>query len=240
MNAMRFLITRPREDSERVASHLKELGFEADIEPLLSIRYLDPPLPLSGVTALIFTSANGVRAFARLEKSRRWPVFAVGEQTRRMALESGFSEVRSAQGDVAALIHLIKTHILPKEKKLFHAAGTHGEGALQLQLEEKGYNIIRQALYEAEAVTEFSSNTQKMLSQGGYKGVLFFSPRTAAIFVKLCQKAGITNLQKTDALALSQAIADKLASIRFARVKIAHEPNLPSLMAALNAIIQEG
>lgn len=237
---MRFLITRPREDSERVASHLKKLGFEADIEPLLSIRYLDLPLSLSGATALIFTSANGVRAFARLETSRHWPVFAVGEQTRRMALDLGFSEVLSAQGDVTALIHLIENHVSAKEAKLFHAAGTHGTGPLQDRLRKKGHHIIRQALYEAEAVTEFSSNTQKMLSQGEYKGVLFFSPRTAAIFAKLCQEAGITELPKTNALALSQAITDKLASIRFAKVKIANEPNLPSLMATLAAIIQEG
>jgi uroporphyrinogen-III synthase len=85
---LRALITRPEEDAAPLAAALNQRGIETTIESLLSIRTLtDAELDLSGVQAILFTSANGVRAFAELAAAkggagwREIPVLAVGDAT---------------------------------------------------------------------------------------------------------------------------------------------------------------
>ncbi|HEY7610485.1 MAG TPA: uroporphyrinogen-III synthase, partial [Alphaproteobacteria bacterium] len=65
---MRILLTRPEPDAQRFAAQLAEHGIEAVVAPLMTIETADAPLPpLEGVQALVFTSANGVRAYAARE-----------------------------------------------------------------------------------------------------------------------------------------------------------------------------
>src|SRR5579885_2968460 len=102
------LITRPEEDARPLADALKSRGIATVIEPLLSIRVLPEAAPgltqdLEGVQALLFTSANGARAFAELSPRRDIGVLAVGDATAAAARALGFSAVESAGGDVQAL-----------------------------------------------------------------------------------------------------------------------------------------
>lgn len=62
---------------------------------------------LDGVTALAFTSRNGVDAFAGLSAGRALPVFAVGDATAEAAQARGFGQVRSAGGALADLAALL-------------------------------------------------------------------------------------------------------------------------------------
>ena len=89
---LRALITRPEEDAAPLAAALIQRGIETSIESLLSIRTLpEAEIDLSGVQAMLFTSANGVRAFAELAAAkglagwRELPVLAVGDATARTA-----------------------------------------------------------------------------------------------------------------------------------------------------------
>ena len=64
---MRILITRPIEDGKEIAARLVERGHQAVLAPLLTPRFHEGPEPdLKGVQALLATSANGIRALARL------------------------------------------------------------------------------------------------------------------------------------------------------------------------------
>src|SRR5882757_8597644 len=93
----RALVTRPRAEAAALAEALAARGIEAIVEPLLDIHYRDEPAPdLAGVQAVLCTSANGVRALARLSRGRKVPIFAVGEATAARAREEGFARVESA------------------------------------------------------------------------------------------------------------------------------------------------
>src|SRR5436309_14101233 len=95
----RALVTRPRADAMALAEALAARGIEAIVEPLLDIHYRDEPAPeLAGVQAVLCTSANGVRALARLSAERAIPLLAVGEATAARARTEGFVEVESAGG----------------------------------------------------------------------------------------------------------------------------------------------
>src|SRR2546430_5057551 len=75
----------------------------AIIEPLLEIHYRGEPTPdLAGIQAILCTSANGVRALARLTPERALPLFAVGEASARS--EEHTSELQSQSNLVCRLL----------------------------------------------------------------------------------------------------------------------------------------
>src|SRR5438552_1958740 len=98
---MLALVTRPVEDTGPLAASLAARGVVAVSEPLLAIRRIAGAAPdLEGIQALLFTSANGARAFAATVARRDLPVFAVGEATAEAARLLGFANVASAGGAV--------------------------------------------------------------------------------------------------------------------------------------------
>jgi uroporphyrinogen-III synthase len=100
-------ITRARPGAEATAERVRALGFSPLVDPLLAVEPLDVELDLDHVSALAFTSANGVKAFAQLSDHRHLPVFAVGRATARAAHGAGFASVSSADGDVEDLARLV-------------------------------------------------------------------------------------------------------------------------------------
>ena len=110
----RALVTRPRAEAVALAEALAMRGIEAIIEPLLDIHYRDEPAPnLAGVQAVLCTSANGVRALARLSGDRGIALFAVGEATTARARDEGFAQVESAGGNVEELVRLAGLRLRP-------------------------------------------------------------------------------------------------------------------------------
>jgi uroporphyrinogen-III synthase len=236
---MRLLITRSIEDAGPLAAALEERGHEAVLEPLMSITDIAgadgaPDMDLDGVQALLITSANGIRAFARRTSRRDIAVFAVGDASARTAGELEFAGVRSAAGDVDALAALVRDELDPGRGALLHIAGSHIAGDLSGLLEAAGFDVRRQVLYRATAAEKFSPATVDELTSGTLDGVLLFSPRTAELFVKLAAAAGVEEACRSlVAYCLSQAVADNAKALPFLRVMVASKPNQRSLLDAL-------
>ncbi len=238
---MRILITRPIDDAKPLAEALTERGIEVLIEPLLEIRHIDDAaIDLDGVQALLFTSANGVRAFAALSARRDLKAFTVGDGSAEAARQAGFPDVESAKGDVEALAALVVDRLKPEDGTLFHAAGTVTAGDLQSRLEGLGYQVRRAQLYEAKIATALSPETRANLTLGGVDAVLLFSPRTARTFAELWQAAGAPSLARIQALCLSAAVAREIGNLGWAGVEIADRPDLPSMLALVDAARSKG
>ena len=237
---LRALVTRPEEDAAPLAAALAERGIDVTLEPLLAIRPLaEAPIDLVGVQALLFTSANGVRSFAELAGARGlagWrelPVFAVGNATAAAAHSAGFARVESAAGDVAALAKLAAERLDPKAGALFHAAGSAVAGDLAGLLEQAGFTLRREMLYEARPADQLSPATVTNLGNGWFDLVLFFSPRTAATFATLARAAGegaVGGCGKAAALCLSQAVATAARELPWREVQVAARPELTALL----------
>jgi len=238
---MRILITRPIEDAKPLADALNERGIEVLIEPMLEIKHLeDAELDLDGVQALLFTSANGVRAFAALSPRRDLKTFTVGDGSAEAARQAGFPNVESAKGDVEALAALVVDRLKAEDGILFHAAGTVTAGDLKSRLEGLGYRVRRAQLYEAKIATALSTETRANLTLGGLDAVLLFSPRTAGTFAQLWQMAGAPSLAGIHALCLSAAVAREIGNLGWAGVEIADRPDLPSMLALVDAARSKG
>ncbi|MCH8237203.1 MAG: uroporphyrinogen-III synthase [Proteobacteria bacterium] len=232
---MRLLITRPLEDAEPLAALLRERGIESALEPLMSIVDSGTPDPdLSGVQAVLITSANGIRAFSRRQGDRGIAVFTVGEASARAARGLGFENVTSAAGDVDALAAAVEAALDPAAGALVHVAGTRVAGDLAGALEAVGFEVRREVLYEGSAARELSPQTREALAAGGLDGVVLFSPRTAAVLVSLMSDAGLSDAGRgLVAYCLSQAVADKLKGLHWRDMVIAPEPNQDALLETI-------
>jgi uroporphyrinogen-III synthase len=235
---MRILVTRPREDADNFAATLVARGIDVTVEPLLTIQPVsNPAIDLDGVQALLFTSANGARCFAAVEKRRDLKVFTVGDGSAATARALGFANVESATGDVGSLATLVADRLNANDGALLHAAGSSLAGDLKGQLEATGFTVRRVTLYDALTATELSPGTLMNLRLGGIDAVALFSPRSARTFADLWKKAGgkADGLKDVTALCLSAAVARELKDLDWRRVEIAAQPDIAALLALVDA-----
>ncbi len=206
----RLLVTRPAEDAEPLVRRLEAMGYACAVEPMLELVWRDGPEPdATGVQALLFTSANGVRSYIRRTGRFDLPAYAVGDSTARAAREAGFAEVESAAGDVYALAGLVRSRCDPAAGTLLHVAGSKVAGDLAGLLGAAGFRLRRAVLYDAVPARRLSDATMTLLRTSGLDGVLFFSPRTAHSFVRLLAEAGLVDQSHAvDAFCLSPAVAE--------------------------------
>lgn len=232
---MKILLTRPQEDSQKTARELASRGHEMLIAPLLDIRFFDgPELALGGVQAILGTSANGIRAFARRTARRDLSAYCVGKQTAQTARKAGFTAVKSADGDGIALANAVIGWARPEDGALFHPRGTQTRGAMADRLTAAGFAVRSEVLYEAVAIEKLPDDVAKELVSGTVDAVLLFSPRTAKTFVKAIRAGGLeTACRGLRALCISPAAASELAPLEFARVEAAASPDTAALFARL-------
>jgi uroporphyrinogen-III synthase len=217
---MRLLITRPEPDAAHFAEALRARGHEALIAPLLTVQFYDTPILLDGIDAILVTSANGVRALARLAARRDVKLLAVGSHSRAVAAAEGFTDCASADGDGAALLAAIPS-FLPAGSKLLHAMGANG-AALALP----GYDIRRTVVYGIAAADHMPPAAAEALRAGALNGAVFFSPDSAKAFRRCAEEDGLSRYcAGLAAYCISAAAAKSLASLAFAQICIAKAPN---------------
>jgi uroporphyrinogen-III synthase len=236
---MRALVTRPRAEAAALAEALARRGIDALIEPLLDIQFRDAPAPdLAGVQAILCTSANGVRALARLTGERGVPLFAVGAASAAEARDAGFAELTSADGAVGDLVRLVCARLDPAAGPLLHVAGSVVAGDLAGMLRDAGFTVERAVLYDAHPATALSPACTTALAGGSIDLALFFSPRTAALFARLAAEAKVdAATAAVSAVSISRAADAALAPLSFRARLVAERPDQPSLLAALDRLL---
>ena len=232
---MRVLLTRPELDSTTLGRVLGTMGIESISAPLLEIIFEDgPELNLDGVQALLFTSANGVRAFVRRSGARDILALAVGDATARELSETNFKNIESAAGDVDTLAALAIERLKNNDGELLHVAGSRIAGDLEGILTKAGFKYSRRVLYSAETPGTLSPTAINAIEQKNIDGVLFYSPRTAKTFAKLITKAGLDKkLGDITAYCLSPPVGDMVSGLGWREIKVASAPEQSALLALL-------
>ena len=239
---MKVLITRPQRDAETLAAILAARGIESLIEPLTAIECrrdgaaVLAPL-LDGAQAILFTSANGARAFAAATPQRDLPALAVGDATAKAARDAGFATVASAGGTVEDLTRLAIATLAPMKGALIHAAGSVVAGDLGGALAASGFTVHRAVLYDAVTSDRLSDATDAALDRGEISAALFFSPRNATTFVKLAATRR-DRCASVIAVGLSQAVAKPLSALPWRRIVIAAAPTETALVATLQESLE--
>ncbi len=238
---MHLLVTRPEPDASLLADTLRGLGHKVLVAPLMQVVVRDFSIDPAGVQAVLFTSANGVRAFA--EQIGAPPdgmtAFAVGKASAQLARDAGWMEVEAADGDVDALAALVAAKLAPDDGSLLHVSGKAAAGDLAGALTAQGFTVNRVVGYEARLAEILPESVASRLSAGDLDGVLLFSPRSARVLADLAEKAGLSGkLAAVDAYCLSPAVADaltaRISAPESVKCKVATAPETPHLIALLS------
>ncbi|MFT6461675.1 MAG: uroporphyrinogen-III synthase [Maricaulis maris] len=212
------------------------MGIDPIISPVLDINFrarIDASL--DGVQALVFTSANGVRAWGPRRPERDIQVFAVADATAQAARDIGFKRVHSAQGDVTSLANLIRRKLNPGKGSLLHVRGIHVSGDLSGALKPEGFKVRDAIGYGAVAVDALGEEAIAAVISGAPVSVLIHSARGAKTFLDLLRKFGLHHwLGSVTALGISRNALAPLEGAGFGALVAASVPNEEALLALLD------
>lgn len=236
----RLLLTRPRPQGEAFAAALAAAlpgRFLPVLAPMLAIAPWAGRIDLGGAQALLFTSSNGVAAFAGLSAERSLPAWCVGDATARAARAAGFA-ARSAGGDVEALAALAAAAARPGAGALIHVRGRHAAGDLVGRLVAAGLPARGLEVYDQVAVAP-PPEAAVLLAAGAVEVAAAFSPRSAAAFAAAARAEGWP-LGGMTLVSLSAAADAAHEAPEPGRRVIAAEPTREGMIAALAKVQGRG
>jgi uroporphyrinogen-III synthase len=230
---MRMLVTRPEPDASDTAARLRALDIEPVIVPLMRFELLQTTLPQpDGFAALAVTSANALRALhdrGELPRFRGLPVYAVGDRTAETARDYGFAEIVSAGGSFGDLVALLSNS--GHKGPILYPAARDQAADLAKAIASAGIMVITAPVYRMAAADSLDDQTVLALDSGAIAAALFYSRRTAQIFVTLCdRRLGPGAHRELGALCISETVAGPLIDAHFVRVGLADHPSEEAMM----------
>jgi uroporphyrinogen-III synthase len=177
------------------------------------------------------TSVNAVPAL--LDLPRALPVFAVGNATARALRAAGCEPAGIAAGEGRGLAELL-CRTLPSTGTILHPCGKDVREGLEDSLLAGGHGYLPLVVYEAVPATSLSEEVALALQDGRLGAGLYFSPRSATLWAGLVGAAGLVErVRPMLAACLSEAVAEGLASLPFAEVRIAASRDQKALVRCL-------
>lgn len=230
------IITRTQPGADETAARLVSLGFQPVLSPMLEIVETGlAPEALDGVTDLIFSSANGVRAFLRAgQDPAGLTVWSVGPGTAAAARDAGFTRVEDADGDVNDLTRLVFAGRDRITGAILHIANTTPAGRLVPALQEAGFDARFAAAYRTDAAPALSAQAQAILAAPSPSFVLLHSAKAA----RAVAATGVA-LSRSHLIAISEAAIAPLRATNPAGLRIALRPNEDALLTALQEAVRD-
>lgn len=230
-----LLLTRPEAQSARFAAAF-QARFGTDIAirtaPIMAIRPTGVPVDLGGVSGLIFTSENGVSAFAETHQERSLTAYCVGDRTAQAARAAGFAAY-SARGTADDLIaDLLKA---PPAGRLIHLRGAHARGNVAERLTQAGLPTSECIVYDQTA-RPVPRDVLNAVAEARRTLLPLFSPRSAGLV-----GAALSGSPAHLALVhMSPAVRDAWTGPDPAAAELAKAPNAEAMLDALGKLIGAG
>jgi uroporphyrinogen-III synthase len=118
-------------------------------------------------------------------------LLTVGPQSLKAAREAGFPNAEAHGGDVNGLAaHIVATRN-PSNGPILYLSGAETAGDLQGQLAAAGFDCHRVVLYDAVPVQHLDAAALALRDRAA-DAVLLYSPRSARIWHRLIENAGLT------------------------------------------------
>jgi uroporphyrinogen-III synthase len=223
-------ITRAQPGADATAVRVAELGLSSVVAPLLVVQPIaQASVDLTDAAAIVFTSANGVAAFAALSPERLLRVFAVGDATAAAARRERFKSVLSTQGDVHALAAALTARRRELAGVIVYPAAAEPAQDLAAALAPAGLTVRQTAVYETAPVPPPASLLARLPE---IDGVLLHSAKAAGALADVLLDHPTPHLT---AYCLSRQVAAPLSGAELAGVHVAPAPNEAALLAMLES-----
>lgn len=214
----RALVLRAAEDALRTSEKLKALGFTSVISPVLEIAATGALIPPGAYDAVLASSAKGIDCVGTdAEPYKALPLHAVGAKTAKAARERGWRPDIVA-GNAEAILPLLLARY-PAPAHFLYLAGRDRQAMLEAGLRDAGHAVTAVDVYEARAAEALSEEARAALAAGDIDIVLHYSRRSAEIFLRLAETAGLTG--RLDAISHVALSSDVAAPLRAAGLSVA-------------------
>lgn len=234
---MAVLVTRAAPGDQSTLEALRARGIDAISSPVLVTEFCAPAEPdWSDVQALLVTSANAVSAVRTYHAAKGIPVLAVGDYTAAALRDAGFSAVRSAQGDAAALLNLATEHLSPRAGKVIYLRGADVATDLAAALAGHGFKADSLVVYRTVRAPLLKDQAILAIREGETSAVLLHSRRGTEAFLSLAVDSALAGyFNRMTAFALSARAAEPLQASAWRAIQIAPSPNEASLLSIIAA-----
>lgn len=218
---MTVLITRPRDDSEILASLLEKEKISCFIEPMFHVKHL--PFDFRGqgfgkVQGTIFTSRHAVSA---MPDYAELPCFVVGKSTGRVAKQRGFTNIVIAEGNLESLLVEIESKYNNDSGALLYFRGEEVTLDLTEFYKPKNIKILSVVVYKTEETVTLSEGLAEKILAKEIKTAIFSSENTVKIFIKRLKELSLLEASKKIAcFAISEKVAKTLDEEGFDNVKV--------------------
>ncbi len=224
-----ILITRPRDQAQRIVSHLEENDFNVVVEPTFRVQkankeYLES-LSKRKVEAIILTSGNAAEvAFDAIDifgLTKDVKVFAVGKKTAEIFLNNGFENVciaeNSSAEDLKNLILADEELMQKKFPELLYFCGEFVTLDFKRELEIHGLRVEKIPSYRIVEERSFSAEFLNQIKQNlHFDFVLLYSKNSARHFCELVKKHNLLEyFQSSKILCFSEKILFSLRNQGF-------------------------
>lgn len=236
---MHILITRPQESSYALQEKLHRLGHHVLTDPLIHIVPQNPKVILESLSptfeAIVTTSQHAIICLSKMITRRDFPLWCVGVESASVAQDLGFQNIRWAEGSAENLLNqLLTTITLPSPYPIIHLSGDVIRLDIAKALQEQGIAAQRIIVYETQEATAFLKETQNALKASILDAVLFYSPRTAHIFQKLCLSNQLEKFcPSLKAICLSDAVKSGISKLPWQNIQVAKKTTTDDLLIAL-------
>lgn len=237
---MRILLTRPEAAALSLQEKLTAVGHEVALAPVLTIEPIEFSFDAEGLGGILLTSASAAPALTKMASGglpRDTAIYAIGGTSAEAARRAGFENINSADGDRGEFTALIAARHNPTSGHLLHLSGRHRAGDIVAELQALGLGAERLRVYEAVAATDLPAHIFDTIKAGKIDVALFFSPRSAEIFVSLAEDGGLGDaLSGMTALCLSDAVMEAAHPGGWKNMAVAGALNEAAMIEALAAI----
>jgi uroporphyrinogen III methyltransferase/synthase len=199
-----------------------------------------------GYDALLFSSANAVRAFAARAAERGAPiaalapqVFCVGPSTADAARAAGLEVhgVPETRRDAEGLLELVTRALPPRGRRFLFARAEQARDTLPEGLRAAGARVDAVTVYRTLAAAADAAGLRERLVRGDFAALTFTSPSAAKNFAALLDEPARTAARRCVLAAIGPVTAEALSKLGLATDCVAERAEGPALVEALSACL---
>ena len=217
---MHILITRPLDDSEEIILKFRDLGHKVSHMPVIEIEKVSfQDIDFGEYKALIFTSANSLKFLDTKKIHKKIFCFCVGLATEKKALQLGFQNVITAEGNVRNLEELIQQNFNSSDGKILYISGEVISNDLDKNLNLKGYNVKRIINYKTKPIQKLDDKFIQSLKLNIPEIVYIYSKSSAESFLNLSKYYDLNDYwMNTNLMCMSEKTSLVLNKIKWKKI----------------------
>ncbi len=248
------LVTRAAEQTDELAAALRSAGAVPVIRPMIELSAVDDPAGRAEIErvlgrletyhAIVFTSSNAVRFFARLHEAIRGRgaglapgtrTFCIGERTAEEALRAGYAVhlVASGRSDAETLLAELVPLLSNSGERVLIPRSRIAATKIADGLRAAGVEVDSIAFYENRRPAVDVEDLRARLRSGALVALTFTSPSTVDNFLACLDDASLAAARRCMIAAIGSTTAKRLAAVGLPADVVPARPDVTELVEAL-------